>query len=59
MGTSFLVVVDAHSKWPEVQEMPRTSAAKTITALRKLFASYGLPKQVVSNNEPQFTSEEF
>ena len=50
MGTSFLVIVDAHSKWPDVLEMPCTSAAKTITALRKLFASYGLPEQVVSDN---------
>ena len=53
------MIVDAHSKWPEVLEMPCTSAAKTITALRKLFASYGLPEQVVSDNGPQFTSEEF
>ena len=59
MGTSFLVIVDAHSKWPEALEIPCTSAAKTITALRKLFASYGLPEQVVSDNGPQFTSEEF
>ena len=27
--------------------------------LRKLFAAYGLPRQVVTDNEPQFTSNEF
>ena len=59
MGSSFLVVIDAHSKWPEVIEMPNTSASKTITALLHLFAAYGLPEQVVSDNGPQFTSEEF
>ena len=29
------------------------------TELRKLFAAYGLPESVVSDNGPQFTSEEF
>ena len=59
MGRSFLVVIDAHSKWPEVFEMTNTSTAKTIAVLRHLFAAYGLPEQVVSDNGPQFTSEEF
>ena len=59
LGTSFLVVVDAHSKWPEVFEMTSTSTTKTIATLRHLFAAYGLPEQVVSDNGPQFISEEF
>ena len=59
LGTSFLVVVDAHSKWPEIFEIPSTSTTKTITALRHLFSAYGLPEQVVSDNGPQFTSDEF
>ena len=55
----WLVVVDAHSKWPEVIQMPTTSTAKTIEALRSLFASYGLPEQLVSDNGPQFIAEDF
>ena len=55
----FLVVVDAHSKWPEVFEMQSTSTAKTIAVLRHLFAAYSLPEQVVSDNGPQFIAEEF
>ena len=54
----FLVVVDAHSKWPEVIQMSSTTSFKTIEALRSLFAKYGLPEQLVSDNEPQFPSEE-
>ena len=49
----------AHSKWPEVIQMPSTTFFKTIEALRSLFAKYGLPEQLVSANGPQFTSEEF
>ena len=55
----FLIVVDAHSKWPEVIQMSSTTSFKTIEALRSLFAKYGLPEQLVSDNGPQFTSEEF
>ena len=55
----FLIIVDAHSKWPEVFEMKLTSAQTTIQVLRKLFASYGLPHQLVSDNGPQFVSKEF
>ena len=32
---------------------------KTIGALRKIFAANGLPRQVVSDNGPQFSSSEF
>ena len=59
MNRTFLVVVDAHSKWPEVIEMHSTTAQKTITELRKLFAAYGLPEQIVSDNGPQFVSDKF
>ena len=58
-GQSFLIVVDAHSKWPEVIEMKSTTATATIKELRRLFATYGLPERVVSDNGPQFTSAEF
>lgn len=55
----FLVLADAHSKWPEVCEVGVTTATKTIKVLHQLFSTYGLPEQVVFNNGPQFVSEEF
>ena len=54
-----MLIVDAHSKWPEILEMPSVTASKTIDELRKLFAAYGLPEQVVTDNGPQFVAEEF
>ena len=56
---TFMIVMDAHSKWPEVIEMPETTSSTPIKELRKLFASYGVPRQVVTDNRPQFTSNEF
>ena len=55
----FLVAIDAHSKWPEVVEMATLTATQTVAVLRKMFAANGLPEQVVSDNGPQFVSEEF
>ena len=48
LGSMFLICIDAHSKWPEVLEMKSTSAQKTITHLRNVFATHGLPQQVVT-----------
>ena len=55
----FLIIVDAHSKWPEVIPMTTTSPDRTIDKLRKLFATHGLPEQLVSDYGPQFTADEF
>ena len=58
-GHMYFVVVDAHSKWPEVIMMETTTSTKTINVLRHLFASHGIPEQIVSDNGPQFISKEF
>jgi hypothetical protein len=59
MGKMWLIVVDAHSEWPEVIPMQSTTSEKTVSALRSIFAIHGLPEQLVSDNGPQFTSIEF
>ena len=58
MGRYFLLAIDAHSKWPEILEMRSITAAKTISELRKMFAAHGCPEQLVSDNGPQFVSQE-
>ena len=35
------------------------AASTTVDALRILFASFGLPTEVVSDNGPQFTAQDF
>ena len=59
LNCMYLIVVDAFTKWPEVKIMSSTSSTKTIEALRDIFATHGLPAQLVSDNGPQFASEEF
>lgn len=55
----FLIVVDAHSKWPEVFTVKNATAAKTVSLLRMLFARTGLPQQLVSDNASVFMGQEF
>lgn len=55
----FFIVMDAYSKWPEVVMMSSTTSQNTIETLHSIFSRYGLPEQLVSDNGPQFTSEEF
>jgi hypothetical protein len=59
LNRMFLIVVDAHSKWPECILMKCTTAEKTVEELRTIFARNGLPKQLVSDNGSQFVSEVF
>ncbi|XP_046869411.1 uncharacterized protein K02A2.6-like [Drosophila willistoni] len=52
-GKTFLLVVDSYSKWLEVAVVSSTSTAATIKVLRQLFATHGLPDQLVSDNGTQ------
>ena len=59
MGGMFMIVVDAYSKWLEVYRMAQITSTATITRLKRLFASYGVPEQIVTDNATTFTSDEF
>lgn len=57
-GHNFLIVVDALTKWPEVFIMASTTSSATIKQLRELFARFGAPECIVSDNGTQFVSAE-
>jgi len=59
MGHMFLVLVDAHSKWMEVKAVKAATSASTISQLRSIFATHGIPELLVSDNGSVFTSSEF
>ena len=58
-GKTFFIMVDTHSKWPEVIPMSTTTSHHTIEALRSVFSRFGLPDQLISDNSQQFISDEF
>ena len=56
----WLLMYDAYSKWPEVIKMSHnTTATTTIKTMRSVFSRTGVPWVLVSDNGPQFISEEF
>ena len=55
-NTNFLTAVEAHSKWPEVEIIKRTTAGKTIKVLQGIFARNSLLEQVVTDNGPEFST---
>ena len=52
MGSTFMVVINAHSMWLEVIPMATTTTDKTPDALHSLFAAHGLPQQLVTDYGP-------
>ncbi len=48
-------MTNAYSK----SQMGSTDTGKSIEVLRKSFAAYGLPEQILTDNGPQFISKEF
>lgn len=56
---SYLVFVDTFSRWLEVKPMTRTTAKDLIRELEQIFAIFGFPSSIVSDNGPPFSSSEF
>ncbi len=54
-----IVLVDLHSKWPEVAACGTVTSSSIINFLSDLFWHHGLPDNIISDNGPQFTSHEF
>ncbi|BHF63607.1 hypothetical protein SprV_0200660100 [Sparganum proliferum] len=58
-GVSYLILVNAYSKWPEIARLNPATASATIAFLRRIFSQHGLPEVLVSDNGSQFTSSSF
>lgn len=58
-GQEYLLVVDYTSRFPEVLALKNTSAASVVNACKSVFARFGIPEVVRSDNGPQFGSREF
>ena len=55
-GQYVFVMIDQRMKYLNVKFMRSTSARNVIFALEQIFSSYGTPKNIVSYNDPPFTS---
>ncbi|CAB0045094.1 unnamed protein product [Trichogramma brassicae] len=59
-GDMYLIVIDAHSKWPEIINCKNnTDAKRVIQEFKKLIVRFGLPLHCVTDGGPQFRSTDF
>lgn len=59
LGQMFLILIKSHFKWMEIHMTKSSTSLVTIEKMTSTFATLGLPEQLVTNNGPSFTSEEF
>ena len=58
-GFYYLIVVDSFTKWPEIMKCRKPTTDNTVNFLHELFARFGVPDCIVSDNGTQFTSNSF
>ena len=58
-GATYLLVVDYFSRYPEITKLTSTTSFDIINALKSAFSRYGIPEMVMSDNGPQYSSQEF
>ena len=56
---TYLLVVDYYSRYIEIARLDRPTALEVITRMKGMFARYGIPEVVVSDNGPQYSCEAF
>lgn len=55
----YLIIVDYHSNFFEVNNLHDTRSTTIIKKCKQQFSRYGIPDTIVSDNGPQFSSQDF
>ena len=59
-GAQYCLVVDYYSKFPEMMRLGRESTSQAvIRALKSIFSRHGIPRVLVTDNGPCYSSREF
>ena len=56
---NYLCIVDYHSKFPIIKRLEGLSAESLITTTKVIFAEYGIPQKLMSDDGTNFVSEKF
>lgn len=57
-GHKYLLIIDYFTKYVEVAKLQSSNTQALITIMKSVFARYGIPKIIYSDNGPQFQSTE-
>ena len=58
-GAQYLLVTDYYNKYPIVRKLNSTTSAAVINHLKSIFTENGIPETLISDNSPQYSSQEF
>ena len=58
-GHTLLTIIDLHSRYPEVYVLKRSNTTEVVNCLSHSFSRFGIPVKIISDNGPQFISNEF
>ena len=58
-GENYLLVTDYFSRYPEAIQLRTTTSQGIIAAPKSIFSRHGIPQTLVSDNGPQYSSQEF
>ena len=55
-GRTYLIIADYFSRYPVITELQSTTASAVVEATKSIFGLLGKPREVVSDNGPQYLS---
>ena len=58
-GQNYLVIVDYYSWWIKVLHVKSITTVACVGKVKDVFARFGFPEEIMSDNGPQFASSEF
>ncbi len=56
-GKNYLIIADYFSRFPVIKQLRSTTAADIVAATKEAFSMLGVPREIVSDNGPQFLSK--
>ena len=57
--TEYMLIADLYSKFPIIRKLTNMSSSTVINHLKGIFDEHGIPERLISDNGPQYSSEEF
>ena len=58
-GDYLMIVIDEHSRFPEVEIISSTAASSVLNRLETIFSRQGMPQTVKTDNGPPFNGQDF